>query len=622
MKIKSLALKDFRSHASTQLGFEPLTVIRGMNGSGKSSIAQAIEFTLTGRCEGTDEAGRGSEYLIRQGAKEFSIQIDLEGFSVCATKNAAGVTRKVLVDGKTLTGKDAAAEIARRLASSDVLSAMLRSGKFLELPANDQKELLASVLLPANATLPDSLTSLLTEASISDAPGLQLDARLKAIHEAAYKERTVENRMLRDSKASEEPRLPEGIPSREAVETKLKGLQTELAVATKALGVVNGEYDKSLAIYNERSKRLRDLENAVEREKLTYSSYEAQLLSDALVKDLKKTVKNAAKAKKLDTDIQRLMVELEAAKNSINAIQALEAAPECPTCKQTITEDMLKAMYEPLVEASDKLHRALTAAQDERSKMTDPSFAQKRLEDHEAAAKHVETIAASLAAAQKEVEACQAELGVEPSLPDTESTEQAIATTRARIEKGQTILADVAGYEQKLKQWKQIDQQRQSSQKRVETLEKILDLAGPNGLGATLVASHSAAFQDSVNRVLNAWGYEAEFCFEPYKILIQSLGDGRKLLLSQMSESQQYRFCVALQVALAVTTGLGFVVIDRADILDPQGRRQLTQALRSGQLDQAIMLATGENMVAPEMAGTAFYYLVEGDAGTRLESAA
>src|SRR6185437_15166212 len=328
MKIKSLTLKNFRSHAFTQMGFEPLTVIRGMNGSGKSSIAQAIEFTLTGRCETTDEAGRGAEYLIRQGAREFSIQLDLEGFSVCATKNAAGVTRKVLVDGKTLTGKDAVAEISKRLASPDVLSAMLRSGKFLELPANDQKELLASVLLPANATLPDSLTSLLAEASISDAPGLQLDARLKAIHESAYKERTVENRMLRDAKALEEPTLPAGIPSREAVESKLKELQAELATATKALGAATGEYDKSLAIYNERSKRLRDLESAVAREEMSFSSYQAQLLSDALLKDLKKTVKNAAKAKKLDTDIQSLMAGLKSSRDSIQAIQALESAPE------------------------------------------------------------------------------------------------------------------------------------------------------------------------------------------------------------------------------------------------------------------------------------------------------
>jgi hypothetical protein len=49
---------------------------------------------------------------------------------------------------------------------------------------------------------------------------------------------------------------------------------------------------------------------------------------------------------------------------------------------------------------------------------------------------------------------------------------------------------------------------------------------------------------------------------------------------------------VAFQIALAIVTGLRFVVIDRADVLDKEKRKMLTGLLLNSELDQAIVLAT------------------------------
>jgi hypothetical protein len=54
------------------------------------------------------------------------------------------------------------------------------------------------------------------------------------------------------------------------------------------------------------------------------------------------------------------------------------------------------------------------------------------------------------------------------------------------------------------------------------------------------------------------------------------------------------RFGVAFQLAVASTTGIRFTVIDRADVLDKLKRKLLTALLLSSDMEQAIVLATGE----------------------------
>jgi hypothetical protein len=64
--------------------------------------------------------------------------------------------------------------------------------------------------------------------------------------------------------------------------------------------------------------------------------------------------------------------------------------------------------------------------------------------------------------------------------------------------------------------------------------------------------------------------------------------------LAQLSESERFRFSIAFQIALATVTGIRFVVIDRADVLDKERRKLFTGMLLHSDVDQAIVLATGE----------------------------
>jgi len=75
MIIKSIKMENFRSHRNTKINFNKgITTIIGQNGSGKSSIFQAMNFALF--------APRGSNFkidnLIQQGSKSFSVELEFE----------------------------------------------------------------------------------------------------------------------------------------------------------------------------------------------------------------------------------------------------------------------------------------------------------------------------------------------------------------------------------------------------------------------------------------------------------------------------------------------------------------------------------------------------------------
>jgi len=83
---------------------------------------------------------------------------------------------------------------------------------------------------------------------------------------------------------------------------------------------------------------------------------------------------------------------------------------------------------------------------------------------------------------------------------------------------------------------------------------------------------------------------------EPFQIrIIASAHGGPGLPLKQLSESERFRFNIAFQLALATATGIRFVAIDGADILDKEWRKLLTALLLRSDIDQTIVLATGED---------------------------
>src|SRR6185437_4938628 len=118
------------------------------------------------------------------------------------------------------------------------------------------------------------------------------------------------------------------------------------------------------------------------------------------------------------------------------------------------------------------------------------------------------------------------------------------------------------------------------------------------------------------NSALGAFGYQIGFALEPYQFGVDDENGRSPRTLKQLSESERFRFGVAFQIALAMATGLKFVIIDRADVLDAESRSALNAMLLDSGLDQAIVLATSDKP-APQSVpeGVTFVELRHGTAG-------
>ena len=234
MRILTLTLKNFRSHQETILDLDRFNFVRGPNASGKSSIQMALEYLFTGRCEMTDAAGRGAESLIRTGAKELEVSATLEGGeTICRRRTPR--SHIVELNGNRVPVDAAEASLEKRFGSSDVLSAVLNAGRFIEMSEAEQKRLLAQVVDAGKVDIPEEIGNAL-RAMNEEQPRLTCVADIEAAHRRFYDLRTEASRTVKALGQMEKPDIPSDLPSVQEVKKKLEELrqQKERLVAQKA----------------------------------------------------------------------------------------------------------------------------------------------------------------------------------------------------------------------------------------------------------------------------------------------------------------------------------------------------------------------------------------------------
>jgi len=223
MRILTLTLKNFRSHQETILDLDRFNFVRGPNASGKSSIQMALEYLFTGRCEITDAAGRGAESLIRTGAKELEVSATLEGGETLCRRRTPR-SHIVELNGNRVPLDAAEASLEKRLGSSDVLSAVLNAGRFIEMSEAEQKRLLAQVVDAGKVDIPEEIGDLL-RAMNAEQPRLTCVADIEAAYKRFYDSRTEASRDLKALGQMEKPDIPSDLPSVQEVKKKLEDLR-------------------------------------------------------------------------------------------------------------------------------------------------------------------------------------------------------------------------------------------------------------------------------------------------------------------------------------------------------------------------------------------------------------
>src|SRR5216683_1062698 len=364
MRILTLTLKNFRSHQKTILDVERFNFVRGPNASGKSSIQMALEYLFTGRCAMTDAAGRGAESLIRSGAKELEVSATLEGGeTICRRRTPR--SHIVELNGNRVPVDAAEASLEKRFGSSDVLSAVLNAGRFIEMSEAEQKRLLAQVVDAGKVDIPEEIDNAL-RATNEKHPRLTCVADIEAAHRRFYDLRTETSRALKALGQMEKPDIPLDLPSVQEVKKKIEDLrqQKERLVAQKA------EADTS---WESAQARLKQLQKEIEE-------VSSEILNPIQEQELLQLESERGHAEKLRLELTDLIAETKTVETSLAAVEGLKG--KCPTCGQAISEEVKASEFEALRERLADLEGLLQGAREEFSEYAEIGTAVPRLEGH------------------------------------------------------------------------------------------------------------------------------------------------------------------------------------------------------------------------------------------------
>lgn len=583
MKIQRLVLKNFRSHQETVLDLDRFNFIRGPNGCGKSSIQMALEYLFTGRCELTDGAGRGAEALIRLGEKELEVSAVLQsGETICRRRTPK--SQAVEINGKRVPVDAAESFLTKQFGSPDVLSAVLNADRFVEMPGAEQQRFLAQLVEAGKIEIPKEIADGLLAIS-EEPPSLASVADVEAAHKRFYDLRTETNRALKALGHMEKPDLPSDVPTVQEVRMKLEDLrqQKERLVAQKA------EAD---AGWQNAQARLKQVQREIEE-------VSANALNPSEEHELVQCESQRARAEQLRHELTELTSNQKIVEKTLATIQGLN--DKCPTCGQPISVSAKGKVSETVRERRADLEALIQGAREELNEIGDLEAARSRLEAHRKA----------LARRSKLLQE-QSNAQAAPR-PDTADTESRMTILAERINKGERVLEKAQQCQSARENWEAHAKEKSALESKVNVLDRLVEFLGPHGAMMAQACDRIGSFAESLNTHLAAFGYACNFTLDPFEIrLISSPGDDPGLCLRQLSESERFRFTIAMQLAVASATDIRFIVVDRADVLDKERRRVLTALLLSSNIDQAIVLATGGDGTPPQVpVGVKFLSLTE-----------
>lgn len=606
MKIQSIALTNFKSHSETSLTLDRLTVIRGLNAFGKTTVENAIELALTSRCEGTDSGGKGTDGLIRKGHSKATVKLTLDddGAQRLVQCNLNGTSKNhAIVDPSNEQWPDGSQYADWLKSNREVLSCLINNRFFVDQTPDAQKDILSAILLPKTFAWPDWIMP------AANSLALKIDWRLSPFevieqaYDAAYKERTAINRDLKNFK------MPDGDTSKAAsyddIAAKLNTRKMELESAVAALATVKATHAQAGSVRAAAESRRNEAQARIEREEANATRLGEALLSPAMLKKAQESAKGAAKVAQLEADMNRIAAEVRMEKQKRDQLSKL--AGLCPTCQTPITDELIASIAKPVIAEIERLAEQEQVVIAERKKLGDPVAATRQVADHEQAVRDIEAAKGRAGDERRILNDAQTkldELGNASDSPDWSDAEATIADLRQRVQNGSVLLGEARAAQELVALKLQSTNAKAVLLKKQEAVEKLVRYFGDE-IKPELLAGSIGTFVDKMNAVLANWGYICKITMEPYSFaLLFSGSEGQEAIeLKHLSKSQRYRFATAFQVALAVATGFKFVVIDEGDIFFAEVRRDLFNGLQAAldndELDQAIILMTDDKESAP-----------------------
>lgn len=605
--IKTVEVANFRKLYNLDLNLGHTTLVVGHNGAGKSSIAAAIEFALTGACRWTDKRGAGYRLLISHGAETATVSLSSDGVFGFIERQLAASGTELIVDNRE--GSKAKAQLTVALPPPELLNAMLRSEGFITLPPKEQQEILFSLADDERTSskwfreqLSAAECEALDEALSSRATGWTL---VESLHQAAYSLRTAANKRAKtaQTQATAFQVPPKAKGNEEELKASIGALRTMQASLLEQLGAANAikaSIDKADARAQQAQKEV-DL-----------ITEQWQALDDIPVHDEvdRAEATKIVAAYKYDADeAAKLRVAAEAtlkARNEqLERFRALDGscvigAVTCPLKAEerlfTLQEEeaAIQRLEDELAALTEKANEAQQAYQ----------AAEAQLDELKAAIAEVgrrEQLAVALGQAKAKLEEADNEV-IELSKSETDSTELTASLTSLEEElaEAEKQLEAIRNYSSAVAEKTQLKKAAEEAAAYADLLDGLVKKLSPTGLPAEALDSVTADIIGDINEVLTS--------FTDFQLVV-TLDDSFTLAVKRdgyltpviaLSESEGLRVGAAIQVAFAIMTGFNFVIVDAADRLDNSNRAALLTMLANNEQVQSLVLATPANPLSDQ----------------------
>jgi DNA repair exonuclease SbcCD ATPase subunit len=591
---------------------DTLSVYRGENGAGKTSIEQALEMLLTGRSESTDDKGSGSRELIRQGADKCAITAEIldSGKLIkmrCSITEKSG--RTVIIkdpNDESWSGSDYLAALAMK---REILDCLINGRYLIDMDDARKKKLLSGIILPTSVVWDDWVEAACNQCS------LQMDWSLKAFdvialgYSQAYDERKVINRKIKDW------REPEPVPVQEldvpAIRARLNERQdqrTKLALDRQKL--LDG-WQRANDARGRLAGKLTTLETKLSVEQERREAVAKDLLSKAALKEAEKLASSAKQGKQIEENVQKNAGALAEVRRTLAKLNDIGEAGTCPTCTQPVTDAEFERIVAPILKQQDFLLTHEGVLLKARKELGDYEGADKVLAAHAQAVKNLALVDEHIAGIEKDIAELKAEIdsNQETAQPDTATIEAQLADLDSRLQKGNAALTAAIQADTAIKARAEAMDTKAKLDAKQSLLEKLVEYFGPKGIQAKLLDEHVGGFEGNMNKVLATWGYACHLQFEPFQFSLSFAGKDRVYNLRTISKSQKHAFSIAFQVALAKVSGFNFVVVDEADLFLDANRGQMYRALMGAGLDQVIVLQSDLRREIPKAPNSIFYML-------------
>jgi DNA repair exonuclease SbcCD ATPase subunit len=608
MQLSSITLRNFRCHVESRFDLAPVTLFTGDNGSGKSSVAEAIRLALSGKTESLNDRNEGISNLIRRGEQQAEI--------VLALPNGDSIVRRI-PGGLSITGtssttnqKDAEARLTLMMGAAPDQARMALGPRLFKLDPKSRKDTLFD-LLRLWYTTDDVVAGLEEQGEVAGISLLDLASEvagsvtndLSGMEERAREDRRVTKKQLeaeeirlkdlvaregqRDDQVSDVPAPDQTqVQKARAEVSRLYGIRVEWERAESELRKAEGRLAEFGA---ELAGRTAEPEERWQegQQRLAARRKELQAAEEAL-----QTRRHAEEtARGLEEEIQRLRSAFAQARE-----------PKCPTCGGPVNQDedrlqQIRARGKSLEERLQKTQDA-TPAGATPEQMEQLRAAVQRGQAWVEEQGRLRWLSGGIQEAQRRLEETQERLaGLER--PDPEA--QAAA---------QKHLDELEQRAEWARAWKAHLEQVNATKRRVEALshrrealDRLCGWLGPHGFRAQILDRRIGPLVNEVNGILQRWGMAIAYEPSTLDLLVTTPRAEEAVPYHLLSDGEQLLVQLAHQAFVSILSGVRILVLDRVEAMDRKVEQKLFRAvfdLVAGDdgLDHVLLMAVDAGTVA------------------------